>query len=237
MESDGGFADVQFTRDGKMLQCVAPEVESEWFELVEKEIRGRLGHLHRRDDLMEFISERFGTAIDVGPTKAVLTEDPAKEMEVLAAMYLVPLGRGERPQQRSGRSAIVSTMTEAFRTAGVLELMQQNMDVVKYTGQGDPFRIDFGYRLGNTVKMFHAVSLAANVDQALALAYRYSRVESGMRQEHLQASLTAVIDHELVVQEEKMRFAIGMLEQNSVRVRWTSDMPEIASEARRELRA
>ncbi len=237
VESDGGFADVQFTRDWKMLQCVAPDVEPEWFELVEKEIRARLGNLHRRDDLMQLISERFGTTIDVGPTKAVLTEDPAKEMEVLAGMYLVPMGRGERSQQRSGRGAIVSIMSEAFRAAGVLELMQQNIDVVNYTGQGDPFRIDFGYRLGNTVKMFHAVSLAANVDQALALAYRYSRVESGMRREQLQASLTAVVDYELELQEEKMRFAIGMLEQSSVRIRPAGEMPEIASEARRELRA
>src|SRR5271163_332253 len=141
VESDGGFADVQFTRDWKMLQCVAPDVELEWFELVEKEIRARLGNLHRRDDLMQLISERFGTTIDVAPTKAVLSEDPAKEMEVLAGMYLVPLGRGERSQQRSGRNAIVNIMTEAFRSAGVLELMQQNLDVVKYTGQGDPFRI------------------------------------------------------------------------------------------------
>ena len=78
-------------------------------------------------------------------------------------------------------------MKEAFTEAGVLELMQRDLDVVKYTGQGDPFRIDFGYRVGSAVKMFHAVSVAANVDQALALAYRYSRVEAGMRQEQLQA--------------------------------------------------
>ena len=76
-------------------------------------------------------------------------------------------------------------MKEAFAEAGVLELMQRDLDVVKYTGQGDPFRIDFGYRVGSAVKMFHAVSVAANVDQALALAYRYSRVEAGMRQEQL----------------------------------------------------
>ena len=30
--------------------------------------------------------------LDVGPTKAVMTEDPAKEMEVLTSMYLVSDG-------------------------------------------------------------------------------------------------------------------------------------------------
>src|SRR6202158_2747257 len=237
LESDGGFAEGRFTRDWRMLQCVAPDVELEWCEMVESEIRGRPGNLRRREELLELINERFGTMIDVAPTKAVLTEDPAKEMEVLTSMYLVSMGRGERTQQRTGRVAIVSTMKEAFTKAGVLELMQRDMDVVKYTGQGDPFRIDFGYRVGNAVKMFHAVSVAANVDQALALAYRYSRVEAGMRREQLQASLTAVVDQGMALLEEKTRFAIGMLEQNSVRVRAVGEMAEIAGEVRRELRA
>jgi len=84
--------------------------------------------------------------------------------------------------------------------------------------------------------MFHAVSVAANVDQALALAYRYSRVEAGMRQEQLQASLTAVVDEGMALLEERTRFAVGMLEQ----IRCGEDggeMAEIAGEVRRELRA
>jgi len=250
LESDGGFAEVRFTRDWRMLQCVAPDVELEWFGLVESEIRGRLGSLRRRDELMQLVNERFGTMIDVAPTKAVITEDPVKEMEVLASMYLAPTERGERSQLRTGRATIVGTMKEAFLEVGVLELMQRDLDVVRYTGQGDPFRIDFGYRVGSAVKMFHAVSLhpikprpgsigapvAANVDQALALAYRYSRVDAGMRQEQLQASLTAVVDQEMALLDEKTRFAVGMLEQNLVRVRTVGEMAEIAGEARRELR-
>ena len=237
LESDGGFAEVRFTRDWRMLRYMAPDVELEWFEMVESEIRGRLGSLRRREELLQFVNERFGMMIDVAPTKAVLTEDPAKEMEVLTSMYLVPMEPGERAQQRTGRVAIVSTIKEEFAKAGVLELIQRDLGVEKYTGPGDPFRIDFGYRVGNAVKMFHAVSVVANVDQALALAYRYSRVEAGMRQEQLQASLTAVVDQGMALQEERTRFAIGMLEQNSVRVRTVGEMAEVAGEVRRELRA
>jgi|SRR5580658_135976 hypothetical protein len=237
LESDGGFAEVRFTRDWRMLQCVAPDVDFEWFSAVESELRGGLGRLRRREELINIVNERFGTMIDVAPMKAVLTDDPVKEMEVLTSMYLVPMERGERGQQRTGRVAIVNTMKEAFTNAGVLELLQRDLDVVKYTGQGDPFRLDFCYRAGSAVKMFHAISVAANVDQALALAYRYSRVETGMRQEQLQPSLTAVVDQETMLQDERTRFAIGMLEQNSVRVRATGEMAEIAGAVRLELRA
>jgi hypothetical protein len=242
LESDGGFAEVRFTRDWRMLQCVAPDVELEWFELVEKEIRGRLGALRWREDLTQLMNEKFGTMIDVAPTKAVLTEDPAKEMEVLTSMYLVSAGRSERTPLRTGRGAIVRSMKDAFAEAGVLDLMQRDLDVANFTGLGDPFRIDFGYRIGSALKMFHAVSIAASVDQALALAYRYSRVEAGMRRDQLQASLTAVVDigmvdQEIALQEEKTRFAIGVLRENSVRVRAVGEMAEIAGEVRRELRA
>jgi len=236
-ESDGGFVGARFTRDWKMLQCVAPDVELEWFELVEKEIRERLGSLRRREEILELVGERFGTMLDVAPTKAVITGDPVKEMEERTSIYLVPMAGGERAQQRGGRGTIVNTMRDAFDEAGVLELMQRDLELAKYTGQGDPFRIDFGYRVGNAVKMFQAVSIAASADQALALAYRYGRVEVGMRQEQLEALLTAVVDQGIPSKEERATFAIGMLEQSSVRVRSVGEMAEIAGEVRRDLRA
>jgi len=236
IESDGGFAEVRFTRDWKMLQCVAPDVELEWFEMMESEIRAKLASLRRREDLIQLMSERFGTMMDVAPTKAVLSVDPATEMELLTAMYLAPMERGARTRQRTGRAAIVEAMEDTFSNAGVLDLLQRDLDVVQYTGLGDPFRIDFGYRVGSAVKMFHAVSIAASADQALALAFRYSRVDDGMRREQLQASLTAVIDQGTALPEERTRFAIGMLEQNSVRVRTVGEMAAIANEVRLELR-
>jgi len=237
LESDGGFADLRFTRDWRLIQCVAPDVEVEWFEYVENAIRGSLGQLKRREDVVRFLGERFGTTLEVAPTKGLLAEDPIREMEVLASMYFASVAHGERTAQRTGRGAIVGAMRDAFADAGVLELMQRDLDVVRYTGTGDPFRIDFGYRVGGAVKMFHAVSLAVNVDQALALAYRYSRLEEGMRKEQLQASLTAVVEQGLNLQEERTNFAIGMLEQSRVRVRTAEEMAAIAEEVRRELRA
>jgi chorismate mutase len=234
LERDGGFAEVQFTRDWRMLQCIAPNMELEWFEVVESEIRERLGKLRRREELMQLVNERFGTMIDVAPTKGVLTDDPAKEMEVLTSMYLLPMERGERVQPPTGRMAIVRTIKEEFSKAGVLELIQSDLDVEKYTGHGDPFRVDIGYRVGGVVKLFHAVSVASNVDQALALLYRYSRVAAGMQHERLQVSLTAVVDEGSALEEEKAQFAIGVLKQSSVLVRPVEKLAEIAGEVRRD---
>ncbi len=118
----------------------------------------------------------------------------------------------------------------------MLELVQRDLDVEKYTGPGDPFRVDFGYRTkGGVVKMFHAVSVASNVDQALALLYRYSLVATGMRQEGLEAALTAVVEKRSALAEEKARFAIGRLKQHSVRVEPVEKAAEVADEVRRDV--
>jgi hypothetical protein len=236
IESDGGFAQVRFTRDWKMLQCVAPHLEWEWFRTVESDLVGKLGRLRTREELVNYVGERFGTIIEVGPTRGVLTDDPVKEMEILTGIYLARMERGERVRPRTGRMAIVYAMAHAFDGAAVLDLLQRDLDFARYTGLGDSFPVDFSYRVGNAMKMFQAVSLAVNADQALALALRYAKLDEGMRREDLHASLTAVVDQETVLKEDRARFAIGMLEQNEVRVRTISEMDEIAAEVRRDLR-
>jgi hypothetical protein len=85
--------------------------------------------------------------------------------------------------------------------------------------------------------MFHAVSVTANVEMAIGLVYRFSRVDAGMRLEQIQPSLTAVIDGSLTSLDDGGRFAIGMLEANSVRVRTLGEATEIAGEVRQDLRA
>jgi hypothetical protein len=234
VESDAGFAEVRLTRDWRMLQCVAPDVDMELFVAVESEIRSHLTSFRGREELVEIVNQKFGTIIDVAPTKAVRTDDPLQEMEALTAIYLVPLERGGLVQPSTGRGAIVRVMTDAFDNAGVLALMQRNLDLTKYTGAGDPFRMDFGYRVGNIMRMFHAFSVTPNVEKALALAYRYSRVDEGMRKEKLRPSLTVILDHP-AASRERANSGVGMLAANSIVVKAVNEMAEIAAEVRREL--
>jgi hypothetical protein len=55
-----------------------------------------------------------------------------------------------------------------------------------------------------------------------------------MRQEGLKVSLTAVVDEESALEEEKTQFAVGMLKQHSVRVKPVEKVAEIAREVRRD---
>ena len=237
IERNAEFADMRFTRSWKMLQCLAPNMELEWFEMVETEIRQRLRSFRRRKELLELVDERFGSMISVAPTKGVTTSHPEKEMELLNLMYLTPVPAGQLVQKRVGRVAIVNTMKDAFTKAGVMELIQKDVDVEKYTAPGDPFRFDFGYEVKGVLKLFHAVSIAVNVESALAVLYRFSFLETGLGRESLLTSLTLVVDAENALQDEKTEFAIGMIkQQRSVRVTPMDEIAQIAYEVRRDAR-
>ncbi len=226
---------MRFTRDWRLLRCIAPDMESQWFESAEREIRDQLQYIKNHDDVKRLVEVTFGSKFDVAPVKGILAHDPVKEMETLTSIHLASHSHGEE-LQRTGRKAIVFQMSEAFSKAGVLDLMQTDLDMGRYTGAGDPFRIDFGYRIGGALKMFHGVSLAVNVDQALALAYRYSRIEQAMRQEELQPSLMAVLEYRPSVDEERSQFAIDTMGKNGVRVKSLGEIVEIASGVRMDMR-
>ncbi len=104
----------------------------------------------------------------------VLTESPTAELGKLAQAYLESTAHGRRAA--TGRRIIYNAMRDAFEKVGVWQspAMRKDIAVAQYTRQGDPLKIDCGYRPNGMVHLFHAVSLATNVDSAKMLAYSYS---------------------------------------------------------------
>lgn len=232
-----GFADVRFTRDWKRLECFAPEVEAEEIERLETMVRGQLNEIAGRDELLQLLDRNFGTVFDVGPAKGLITSDPTAEMRILERDYLEPMQSPEKLRRlgRLGRLGIVSRMYDAFALAGALEMMQRGLDMTDFTGKNDPFRIDFGYRVGSAVKMFHALALNLSREPAVTLAYRYTRIRAGMRERGDNALLTAVISEEALRASGDVASGIEMLRASDVSVRGIEEMTEIAEGVRREL--
>ena len=85
-------------------------------------------------------------------------------------------------------------MREAFEQSGVWTSTDEGIPAAHYTKPGDPFRFDFGYRVGRRSSYFHAVSLKTSVEQAITLAARYPKIaEASRRRSQTNPSLTAVI--------------------------------------------
>ena len=233
-----GFADIRFTRDWQRVKCLDPAADVQMLEALEDDLRKRLSEAGRAE-FLTLINESFSNSLQLSPTKRCLTESPAEELQKLAEIYLERTRRRSRKAVLAGRQAIRQRMQHAFEQAGVWKLMYRDIGVAKYTHPGDPLSIDCGYRpLGNgTVKMFHAVSLASDVDAAKVLAFSYPQIREGIaRLEQAETLLTAIVEDELNRNDEPIAFALDTLARSQIAVRAQAELPRLAEEARRELR-
>src|SRR5579862_4962057 len=107
------FADVKFTRDWRRVRCLDPQADIDMLEAMEQEIRGQLREMRSRDILLRKLQDSFSNLLQISPAKACLTEEPLREMRVLAQIYF----EGAKPVWRgsiSARQQIVKTIREAF---------------------------------------------------------------------------------------------------------------------------
>ncbi len=232
-----GFADVRLTTDWRHLLCLDPQADIEMLRAMERDIRRQVVDVRDCESVMRWLNDSFSNLVQLSESKGCLTTDPAKEIEVMAGMYLASAQAGQT-RALSAREQIVLTIQESWESAGVASLVKR-FPVERYTGKGDSFAFDFGYLVGNQLKLFHAVSLKARIDPAVTLAARYPKIANLIRnaeKDAFEPTLTAVVDNDLDEKKLEIGFALAMMREANIRVAEVREMPGIAEEARRELR-
>ncbi len=229
------LTDVRFAKDWRRVRGLDPQVDVEVIEALLRDMRREVGEVTDRAMLLKKIEDQFSNVIQLSAPMQVLAANPAEEIETLAAMF-VDESKVAATRVLTGRGRILGTMRDAFEQAGVAKLLLP-VPVEPYTKAGDPFQFDFGYRVGNEMKLFHAVSLKASVDSAVMLAARYPKIAPVMAKvTGATPGLTAVIDDDLDRGADAVQFALSMMEEERIRVAVAAEMPVIAEVARRELR-
>jgi hypothetical protein len=230
-----GFADVRFTRDWRRVWCLDPQADVEMLEALERDIRRQIVDTHDREMMIRRLQDSFSNTIQVAAVKACQAEEPSAEIQHLARLYFEG-PKPARPRILSGRGRILEVMQDSFEQAGVWKLLTHSIPVSPYTKKGDDFAIDCGYKVGNTMKLFHAVSLKRSVDQAVNLAYRYPKIEARMLElMSTNPLLTALVDDGLDRTDQQVGFALGMIEEARIKIAAVAEMPAIAELARQEL--
>jgi len=220
------------------VKCLDPEADVEMLEALEQDLRARLAEAAGRERILHVLKDSFSGSLQLSPGKACLAESPEEELGKLAAMYLEPRSREAEAREPAGRQLIVSRMRDAFEHAGVWNLpqMRKRIAVAQYTRPGDPLKIDCGYRPNGVVKLFHAVSLASDVDSAKVLAFTYPQIAEGIaRLENAKTELTAIVEDELDPKDEPIAFALETLKQGRITVAPLAELQRIAEDARSEL--
>jgi hypothetical protein len=236
--ADAGYADIRLTRDWRRVLCLDPGADLAWLQALERDLRMRLQEAGSRADILYRLQDLCSNGIQLSSFKGCLGEEPAREIETLAKMYVdvAPLRAGKR--EPVGRMRIVAAMREAFERENIWALMQKNVTVEKYTHKGDPLKIDCSYQHGGAIKMFQGVALSSDVNFAKALAFSYPEMLRGIvREEGLEPKLTAVVEENLDWNDEGILFAAAMMERSRIEVVDVKDLPTLAEAARIELKA
>jgi Protein of unknown function (DUF3037) len=246
LRTSGGEQNVlRFTRDWGRVRCLDPDADTATLEALEIEI----GHRLRTQSpdhpkpIIDRLEDLLSNAVQITEAKAYLPETFLTGLEDLMRLY-VDSPRRERSHRRGGRAAVQAAMRKSFEDAGVWTLMRKQIPAANYTKSGDPLRIDCGYRNG-VLKMFQAISLETNADDAKLLAFAAPQLKEGAeRVEKCKLLLTAIIEPigwpegDSEPSEERSNlydYARETMKENRIRVLTTSDLPQLAETARKEL--
>ena len=245
--AEGGQSELRFTRDWSRVRCLDPDADTQMLEALEIEVGQRLANQpadHRRP-ILGLLEDSLSNGIQITETKAYLAETFVAALEDLMRRYVDTPPRA-RSQRRTGRSALLAAMRTRFEEAGVWALMRKNIAAAKYTKPGDPLRIDCGYRPNGVMHMFQAVSLETDTDDAKLLSFSaLSLIDGVKRMDKAELELTAIVEplRQTEQKEEpseervaQYRFGVEIMEEHTIRVMTTTDLPRIAETARRELR-
>lgn len=246
---------VRFTRDWRRVRCIDPDADTELLESLEEEIASLLiseatGPAPQKP-LIFLLSDTLSNSIQITEPRACLAESFALELEQLMRLYIDPLrARLSRERtERTGRAVIHAEMRSEFERAGVWTAMFKRRPIAEYTRKGDPMRLDCGYKPNGTVHIFHAISLANDVETARGLAFTAPLLRDGLfRKENAALDLAAIVEPIRSVSPEKgdgedftdeaadlYRFGVETMESAGIRVLTTSDLARAADAARIEL--
>jgi hypothetical protein len=239
-------AHLRFTRDWTRVRCMDADADLGLLEALESEIAARLPHTATDfKPILATLQDSLSNSIQITEPRACLAESVAAELDLLMKMYVEPL-KVKQERRRTGRASIAAAMRNQFERAGVWALMRKRIAASIYTQSGDPLKIDCGYRPNGVIKMFHAVSLDADVEAAKVLAWSAPRLTEGVaRVENARLELTAVVeplrsvsaeDDSTTEVAERYKFAVDTMESQQIRVVTMNDLARAAETARIDLR-
>ncbi len=240
LTSPEGAVEFRMTRDWSRVRCVDPAADLEMLQALEADLRTRLlagGEAQKA--VLKRLDDSLSNLVQISDTKACLAVNAQVEIDVLAKMYLQSSPRDKTARESGARLRIFKAMRAAFEDTGVWDdtRMWKKVPVGELAANGDPLKIDCGYRPNGIVRLFHAVSLESDINAAKVLAYSYPALREGiLRKENAHAELTAVIEDRLDQSDEQIRFAMRTLESNAITVAHVSQMPQLAERARAELK-
>jgi len=175
----GGYADIRLVRGDARLGCLFPGAELPDLETLENDLRA-LVQGEGRAAFLASAHETFSHALQITAPNAVLTADPAAELELLYRQWAAPPTRvlGAPRRLPGARRLLLRDITAAFDEERVLSHLQRDVTAAALGGEGDPFAFDFHYRPNGVHHLLQAVVLAGEPAAVKELGFTVTRLRS-----------------------------------------------------------
>ncbi len=196
-DPQGSFAAVRLISDFRRVRCLFPAFDPVDLKGLEEDLIQRLtaSSTERwlsREYLLEWAQECFAHTLQLTPPSAVLTRDPAAELEHLFHRYAAPPHAPSAETQRlSPRRMVLRRLQQIFDQERLTKHLRPGLHVSELVSDPDPFRFDYYYKPNGVHHFIQALALGGSDADIRELGFTTGRLHrllpSGLE-------VTAVVD-------------------------------------------
>lgn len=193
----GSFAAVRLVADFQRVRCLFPNFDVTDLQGLENDLMEHLRssgpHWLSRQYLLDWAQECFAHTLQLTPPNAVLTRDPAAELEELYRRYAAPPPAPSAENLRRGpRRLVLRQLQQIFEQERLKEYLRRNLRVSDLTPDPDPFRFDYYYKPNGSHHFIQALALGGSDADIRELGFTTGRLHRLLPTTELE--FTAVIN-------------------------------------------
>ena len=232
------FLDCLFSDDFRRVTRFHAQADTQFLKELQPHFEQQIAeHEADLDGYIREMQQSYSNLIQLSPARSCLTADLSSQLQDLFDRHVGARLTG--PTKQDTRMRIKQRMTEALRQCGVYEhkLFEKRIPASPWTGAGDPFVFDFGYkpleRAGKPngrLKLIHTLSLERDNERAKALKWTFDRVLE-KEPSHLTVGHEDILDPDHPI----VRSSQDILQGERIRLLPVSGFDEYAQSIRAEL--
>lgn len=196
-DPQGSFAAIRLISDFQRVRCLFPGFDPADLQGLKQDLVERLAAPGAqpwlsREYLLAWAQECFAHTLQFTPPNAVLTRDPAAELEHLFHRYASPPQAPPADNLRLGpRRRVLRRLQQIFDQEHLKDHLRRGLHVSDLVADPDPFRFDYYYKPNGVHHFIQALALGGSDADIRELGFTTHRLErllpSGLE-------VTAVID-------------------------------------------
>jgi hypothetical protein len=225
------FLDCLFSDDFRRISRFHAQADTQFLKELQPHFEQQIAeHEADLDGYMREMQQSYSNLIQLSPARTCLTADLSSQLQDLFERHVGASLTG--PPKQDTRMRIKQRMTEVLRRCGVYDhkSFEKRIPASPWTGAGDRFVFDFGYKPNGRLKLIHTLSLQRDDELAKALMWTFDRVL-----EKEPCDLTVGHEDNPDPSHPVVHFSQGILHHERIRLVPVSGFHEYAQSVRAEL--